>query len=184
MNKTIELPFSQADADRAYTDWGCNCGPAALAAILDLSLDAVRPAVESAGFSDRRYMSPTMMKAALRYLRVCWSERQITPADIGGLAFPNRGLARIQWEGPWTAPGANPKWAYRQTHWVASWKSAAGDATVADKVWSQLSPVIFDINGGLMEFNRWEEEIVPLITSSIPRADGDWHVTHCWEIEP
>ena len=30
--------FTLSDAERAYDDWGCNCGPAALAAICGMTL--------------------------------------------------------------------------------------------------------------------------------------------------
>jgi hypothetical protein len=178
----IGLPFTQNECEAAYAEWRCNCGPAALAAVLGLPLHRVRPAVEAAGFGrSRPYLSPTMMAAALRNLGARWADRRPGAFDVGGLAFPRRGLARIQWEGPWTADGANPRWAYRHTHWVASWKPKCADALTA--MFRELAPVLFDVNGGLMELDRWEDEIVPLITRSIPRADGDWHVTHSWEIE-
>lgn len=180
MTDTISLAFSQDDCERAFVDWGCNCGPAALAAVLGLHLRDVRAACESAGFATRRYMSPTMMKTALAELGVKWHARK-----IGGIVdvidMPRRGLVRVQWEGPWTQPGANPKWAYRHTHWVACWRQQA--FTAAGAVLAILDPVIFDVNGGLMQLERWEEEIVPLITASIPRADGVWSVTHSWEVE-
>lgn len=180
---TITLSFSQDECQAAYDAWGCNCGPAALAAILGRPLDYVRLAVEVAGFAQRRYLSPTMMQRALRELGVRWRPNRLGALTLGGSAFPLHGLARVQWEGPWTEPGANPRWAYRHTHWVASWKHSDQDATAADAVWSALSPVVFDVNGGLMELERWEEEIVPLLTGSVPRAGGGWHVTHSWEIE-
>lgn len=180
----IRVQFTEADADEASRQWGCNCGPGALAAILGKPLHAVRAACEASGFATRGYMSPTMMKAALASLGVHWHARTVDAFTLGGLAFPNHGLARIQWEGPWTNAGANPKWAYRFTHWVASWKRLGADVPVADAVLSQLSPVVFDINGGVMSLDDWESDVVPLITASIPRADGDWHVTHCWEVDP
>ena len=36
-------PFTEEDAYRAYNEWGANCGPGAVAAIMGMSLDEVRP---------------------------------------------------------------------------------------------------------------------------------------------
>ncbi len=179
MNK-IELPFTEHDAQRAYDDWFCNCGPSALAFILGITLEQVRPFVDAAGFASKRYMSPTMMKAALNKSGARFTENRIAHLLIEQMRFPKHGLARIQWEGPWTMPGANPKWAYWHTHWVASRQQKG--VNDADKVMAILDPVIFDINGGLMKFSEWVEDVVPALTAAIPRADGDWFVTHSWEV--
>ena len=65
---TTELPevnFSQAEALIAFRAWKCNCGPAALAAILGMRLFEVRPACEYVGFANKGYMDPTMMESAI-----------------------------------------------------------------------------------------------------------------------
>jgi hypothetical protein len=56
------LAFTQNDAVAAFNAWHCNCGPAALAASLGLTLDQVKPAVMSVGFADKHYVNPTMMR--------------------------------------------------------------------------------------------------------------------------
>jgi hypothetical protein len=89
------------------------------------------------------------------------------PGD--GLAFLAHGLARIQWGGPWTAEGANPRWAGTHTHWVAG-------------KWWQGDEWIFDVNGGWTFRSTWEAEIIPAITATIKRADGTWFPTHRWEV--
>ena len=76
-------------------------------------------------------------------------------------------LTRVQWGGPWTAPGANPKWAYRQTHWIASWSERG-------------VPLLFDVNCGIDRFGGWEEQTVPELVKLYPRADGTWFTTHIW----
>jgi hypothetical protein len=58
------------DLARANDEWGANCGPGALAAIMDLTLDEVRPHLP--GFEAKRYTNPTMMFAALDGLKVKW----------------------------------------------------------------------------------------------------------------
>lgn len=178
VDNQIRLNFSQDDAQDAWDSWGCNCGPSALAACLGMTLKDVYAAVASVGFPPKNYMSPTMMQGALRHLGVHWKPIG-TGNPIAELNFPKRGLVRIQWEGPWTAQGANPRWSYRHTHWIAAWRQRGEN--VAASVLAVLDPVVFDINGGLMQFDEWEESIVPTITKTIPRADGDWHVTHSWE---
>jgi hypothetical protein len=155
------------EADAAYEAWGCNCGPGAIAAITNMRLDDLRPLLGD--FEAKRYTNPTLMWEILDRTGRQW--RKI------GKAWPTFGLARIQWEGPWTEPGVNPKAAYRQTHWVASWKH------------HERGHGIFDINmtgngTGWASFADWEREIVPAIVQSIPRANGKWFVTHGVEIEP
>lgn len=163
LTDTIRLLFSEADVASANKAWGCNCGPASLAACLGITLDAVRPFVERAGFSAAKsYMNPTMMGNAIKHAGAAMTKNWPGKA-------PRHGLARIQWHGPWTEPGASPKWAYRFTHWIAVWNG-------------QSDPIVFDINGGRMSLGAWEAEIVPAIVSQIPRADGDWSVTHSMEV--
>lgn len=137
------IPFTEADAENAWNEWKCNCGPAALAAILGLHLKDVRKAVAEVGFASKGYMSPTMMRDAIPLAggRVV----QHNGFRVGEpMPWPRHGLARIQWCGPWTEPGSNPRWAYRHTHWTASWKMQD------DKV------LLFDVNGGLQWLSVWE----------------------------
>lgn len=177
MPETIPLPtlrFTEADAHRAFREFGCNCGPSALAAILGKTLEEIRPAVETVGFAEKRYMSPTMMAKAIPLAGGQITARHVHNATAPRtLRWPQAGLVRIQWTGPWTAPGSNPKWAYRQTHWVASWKEPADP-----------EPLLFDVNAGRIWLSNWTAHIVPLLTGAIPRADGGWYVSHSWEITP
>lgn len=48
--------FTIDDATRAYDVWGANCGPGALAAALDKTLDDVRPHLVN--FDRKRYTNP------------------------------------------------------------------------------------------------------------------------------
>ena len=172
MNRNPLYPFTEADAEAAYNEWGANCGPNALAFALNLSLDAVRYAIPD--FDAKRYASPTMMKGGLLNLHARYSVLPIfqPPArkEFPASAFSeDPALVRIQWCGPWTAVNANPKWAYRQTHWICTFKYAALD-------------YIFDCNGGVASFEAWKRDVVPLILKCYPRADGDWFPTHIWRI--
>jgi hypothetical protein len=166
--------FTADDAQRAHDEWGANCGPGALAAICGLSLDAVRP--HMGGFEDKRYTNPTLMINAVRSL--CRAD--LIKGYLRDLRkpppWPYFGLARIQWEGPWTAPGANPRWAYRQTHWVGVCQRNGAIG-------------IFDINminngSGWSSLENWRTILVPwLLKECVPRADGKWHITHAIEVQ-
>ncbi len=90
----------------------------------------------------------------------------------GRLVLPRHGLARIQWGGPWTAPGVNKKWAYRFTHWIGSFFPDRGGE----------NRIIFDINAGLQYFDDWDRVTVPKLIAEIPRANGEWFITHSWEV--
>jgi hypothetical protein len=162
----IALRFSLQDVDRAYEEWGCNCGPGAVAAICGLTLDEVRAHLQD--FEKKRYTNPTMMRAILNSLGVRWACKRLT-AD-----WPLYGLARVQWEGPWTEPGVPMAARYRKTHWVG--------ANAEDR--SNIG--IFDINcmnsGGWVPLDCWASVIVPHILKGYPGANGRWHITHAVEV--
>lgn len=170
------------EANRAHDEWGANCGPGALAAITGMTLDAVRPHL--VGFDQKRYTNPTMMFAALKTLGISHSKVQLGPSPLGGtitfVGWPRYGLARVQWEGPWTMPGVPMRVRYRHTHWVAT-------EIVGPEV------AIFDINclsvttsgrPGWTTSDAWRDIIVPwLLKECVPKADGNWHITHAIEID-
>lgn len=163
--------FSEQDAQEAHGEWDCNCGPTALAFALQTSLQHVRPLLR--GFDQKRYTNPTMMKGALEAVNRKFIN--VRPPDRERMfdEHPMKGrmsLVRIQWAGPWTAPGASPRWAYRQTHWITTWTERG-------------VPLLFDCNGGIRGIVTWEDEIVPVLTGEIDRADGDWFPTHIWKLE-
>jgi hypothetical protein len=164
------LLFSSADIRQAVEEWNANCGPASLAACLGLDLGAVRSHLGD--FASKGYMNPTAMKAALARLGAV-----ITYAGtpVGSLApsFPRHGLVLVQFAGPWTAKGSNPRWAARHTHWVASRQDRA----------NLCLRWVFDINAGWLKFNEWQDEVVPMITKTIPRADGGWQAANRWEVQ-
>lgn len=157
-------------AQRAHDEWGCNCGPGAIAAVCGLTLDEVRPHMRD--FERKRYTNPTLMWSALRSLGVRFSFRS---GDLGR-QWPRYGLARIQWEGPWTRPGVPVRAAYGRTHWIGVDARSANDVG------------IFDINAmgngsGWCALEEWADVIVPwILRECVPRADGGWHITHAVEI--
>ena len=158
-----KLRFSSDDLERAFDEWGANCGPGALAAVTGKTLEEVRPHLVD--FEDKRYTNPTMMFGALHSLGICHGT--LMPRD-----WPGLGLCRVQWEGPWTAPGVPIRARYRQTHWIGV--CAANPDNIG----------VFDINAmangsGWCSLNDWEETIVPwILEHCVPRASGAWHLTH------
>jgi hypothetical protein len=163
--------FTKADADRAHDEWGANCGPGALAAILDMTLDDVRP--HMGDFERKRYTNPSLMFAALKSIGTNWSALALDGKVIK-LGWPIYGLARIQWEGPWTEPSVPVRARYRYTHWVGSARGAN-------------NPGIFDINcmnngTGWCSLDDWKSTMAPYLIAQYPRANGKWHITHAIEI--
>lgn len=175
--KPTRPKFNTDDARRASDAWGANCGPSAIAAICGLTLDEVRPFLGD--FESRHYTNPGMMADALsslvdaKKIQCC----KITGTGTSKLAWPQYGLARIQWEGPWTAPGVPIRVRYRQTHWVGACSLDCGDVG------------IFDINcihngSGWTTLEAWRDVLVPwLLKECVPRADGNWHITHAIEVK-
>jgi hypothetical protein len=168
--------FTLADAELASKTWGCNCGPTALAACLDVSLPVVRGLMP--GFEDKGYTNPTLMIDALKRARVKLA--MAYRADEPGKSLPvlKNGLVRIQWGGPWTKPGVPMRVRYRHTHWIAVRDYGA-------------ARFVFDINTmGFCESDphwcsvvAWAGRIVPYILDGCePKADGSWWPTHGIEV--
>ena len=161
-----------AEAEAAHAKWGANCGPAALAAIMGLTLDQVRP--HMGDFESKGYTNPTLMFAALDSIGRRWRRARCVDTPFG-MRWPDYGLVRVQWEGPWTAPGVPLRARYRFTHWVAAAREGAGVA-------------VFDVNAsgngsGWCSVEDWESVVVPWILSEcVPRATGGWHMTHVIEV--
>lgn len=176
---SLLLPrFTEAEMESAYEEWGANCGPTAAAAILGLTLDEVRPLFEAAGFAEKRYTNPTMMLDVLRAHGGKWEQRTGTrlPAD----PWPIWGLARIQWEGPWTAVGVPKAASYRHTHWVGAARRAVDPTMTADVG-------IYDCNAmanetGWVSLHGWSSIVVPFILEGHKHASGTWSVTHAIEV--
>jgi hypothetical protein len=144
---------------------------------MGLTLDEVRP--HMGDFQSKGYTNPTLMLYALESVRARFRTRSLA-SNVKLLDWPVYGLARIQWEGPWTKPGVPIRARYRMTHWVGA-KHANG------------SVGIFDINclsmttsgSGWTTLEAWRDIVVPYILKQcVPRADGKWHITHSIEVEP
>lgn len=166
--------FTSEDMRRANETWGANCGPGSIAAIFGMTLDEVRPFMAAEGFETKRYTNPRMMLAILRRLNSSQFRRPWL-IKVDKITWPNWGLARIQWEGPWTNPGVPMRARYRHTHWVGA---ATGKNGVG----------IFDINAmgngsGWCPLTDWVHVIVPwILEECVPRASGGYHLTHSIEV--
>lgn len=166
----LRLRFAEADIEEAHAEWGCNCGPAALAAACGLSLDEARVLLPE--FDRKRFVNITMMREAIAEAgwmivhdwKRCW-------------AAGERSLIRVQFGGPWIAAEgeAAQKWQVRSacmaTHWIAQFRGPGGLAFV------------FDVNSGLVPWGEWERGVMPRIAAAIPNCDGSYHLTHSWQIE-
>lgn len=169
--------FTLAQAEVAAATWGFNCGPGALCAILGMTPDELRPHLGD--FEKKRYTNPTLMASILRGLGVRFRRRFEAAGRpcMGSVQWPEFGLVRIQWGGPWTLPGVPMRARYRHTHWIG-YKSGPG----------VNHDLVFELNaicvGGWIPFSEWSNELVPwLLKAAVPRANGEWWPTHCWEIE-
>jgi hypothetical protein len=170
--------FSLDEAQAAADEWRFNCGPGALCAILNMTPDEIRPHL--LGFERKGYTNPSLMADILRGLQVPFRRvfEQIGRCHRNALkvaTYPNHGLVRIQWDGPWCDPGRPAVARYRHTHWIAVRNYLALDAES------------FDVNamcvGGWIPRKEWGDELQPwLLKQCEPRANGRWWPTHCWEI--
>ena len=165
----IQVRFDVEDAQRAGDAWGANCGPGAIAGVLGMTLDELRPHLID--FERKGYTNPTLMRDILNGLGVKWQRvKSVWPRNVG--------LVRVQWEGPWTEPNVPMRARYRHTHWI-------GTRRVGANYWNVE---IFDINcmcvGGWVPLVEWNTQVVPwLIKECVKRAYGTWHQTHVIEIQ-
>ena len=142
--------FAPPDVDAAYDAWGANCGPCSLAAVLGVSVEAVRPFMDS-GWERRRYTNLMHMYAALRN-----AGAKVSPTP--GTEFPAHGLAFIQWKGPWDSHVLR---AYQHTHWLG----IDGE-------------MVYDLNADASWVKRdlWKKAMPVLIRDEMKGATGDWYV--------
>jgi len=166
--------FSYEDMCRANEEWGANCGPGAIAAICGLTLDELRPHLGD--FEEKGYTNPTLMFEILERIGAQIRVRSIAANLKTPLTWPDYGLVRIQWEGPWCAPGVPMAARYRHTHWIGA--NGRNPRNIG----------IWDVNcmnngTGWVSLENWRAIAVPhILRACVPRADGGWHLTHAIEV--
>lgn len=178
------IRFNRADLEAANAGWGCNCGPAALAAICGLTLEEVRP--HFPGF--KGWTNVPRMLAAID--GIGRDRRSWTPTRDGhGIDWPSYGLALIAFDGPWTEPNpARERWLKieraKRTHWVGVSRlqlAGGGEDPCTVCVWD-INAVGRHFDGWLLAA-VWEGVVVPALTADIKRATGGWCITHAIEIK-
>ena len=173
-NRSIEQLGWTWDMIEDASKWGFNCGPGALCAVLNKTPEEIRPHLR--GFEDKGYTNPSLMARILRDLKIPFRRlfESTREPEIDDWKWPDFGLVRVQWSGPWTKPGVPIRVRYRHTHWIAHRK---------DNSFGE----IFDVNclsaGGWVPFNEWTMQVVPWLVKKVePKSDGKWWPTHCWEL--
>ncbi len=178
-------PFTLDDAIAASKEWGFNCGPAALCALLDKPPKFLREELPDF-YRGYCFMNPSIMFETLQRLTgrhfSGWRQtyRSDPPMRLNRLPEPGAvcegfmpkltsGLMRVQWGGPWLGARVPIQARYKFTHWIA----VAGDE-------------VFDINaiaaGGWLMRSEWRDEVVPFILEGIKRSDKTFHITHAIEV--
>jgi hypothetical protein len=188
-----EVRFDRDSAQQAGDEWGFNCGPGALCAVLGKTPSEIRAYMGD--FEKKGYTNPTLMASILRNLnapiKVMFQgkadSKPDNPRDLK--LYPRFGLVRVQWGGPWTKPGVPIAARYRHTHWVACRFPREFGPGKDGVSWGRtpLVPEIFDINaiivGGWLPWSEWADELMPwLQKQAVPKGDGTWWPTHSWEL--
>lgn len=173
------VKFTIEEAQAAGDAWRFNCGPAALCAILGKKPEEIRPHLLD--FEAKGYTNPSLMACILHDLGVDFRRvyEGVHPPNIA--RYPDFGLVRVQWGGPWTKDGVPMRARYRHTHWIATRR-------IGEESPDGQGREVFDVNamsiGGWLPWIEWESQLVPWLLKQVePKGNGDWWPTHCWEIE-
>ncbi|NQT91950.1 MAG: hypothetical protein HQ559_04245 [Lentisphaerae bacterium] len=172
------IKFGVGMVNTASEEWGFNCGPGALCAVLHMTPEELRP--HMGDFESKEYTNPRLMRSILRELLVRheWLVFRGTPPEATGHEWPEFGLVRIQWDGPWCRDKAPMVARYRHTHWIAHRVQPYRDTGFRQ---------VFDVNatcaGGWIPYDEWADKLVPwLLEECEPKANGQWWVTHAARI--
>jgi hypothetical protein len=148
-------PFVPWDIDVARINFGANCGPAVFAAVTQREVCRVMQFFPH--FPDCRWTNLTQM---LRAFAVAGYT-----TDLHRCASPPRGLALVQFLGPWTEKNFFSRWSLIHTHWVG-----------VEGKW------IFDHNAGCWQtLDEWSEGTATELIAMVPRATG-WRIKYGVEL--
>lgn len=167
--KPLPVRFDQDEAERASDEWGFNCGPSALCAVLNMRPEEIR--LHMLDFESKGYTNPTLMFDVLKSLHITHYHVYRSDRPDGLIPSVPLGLVRVQWGGRWTNPGVPMRARYRETHWAAL-----------------CGGYVFDVNamcvGGWMPREEWASELIPwLIKECVPKGDGTCWPTHVIAID-
>jgi len=137
------------DVDIARINFRANCGPISFAAILGAEVCSIIQFFPE--FPDKPWCNFTQMKRALRSYGVRFQPLRAQ--------LPSRGLALVQWLGPWTARDFFGRKSLNYTHWIAINNSLVFDHTVEQ--WLPLA--------------EWKRDVAASFLQEIPGAIG-WDV--------
>lgn len=138
--------FVPWDISVARINFGANCGPISFAAATEREVCRVMQFFTH--FEEKRWTNLTQMRAAFA--------RAGFETCIRRQSWPERGVALIQWLGPWTNREFFSRWSLLHTHWLA-----------VDGDW------VFDhTERRWMPKQEWADEVAPLFLREIRHATG------------
>lgn len=150
-----EPMFVPWDVDVARINFGANCGPAVFAAVTQREVCRVMQYFPQ--FPEQRWTNLTQM---LRAFAVAGYVTRVEKC-----AAPSRGVALVQWLGPWTHKQFFSRWSLVHTHWIA----VEGD-------------LIFDHNANCWQtFAEWSASTAADLIAEVPRAMG-WRIKYGVEV--
>jgi hypothetical protein len=147
--------FVPWDIEVARINFGANCGPASFAAVT--GKEVCRVMGHFAHFEHSPWTNLTQMRKAFAEAG--------HETEVRKCAFPRRGVALVQWLGPWTARDFFSRWSLAHTHWVAVDGEWIFDHTTAE--WQTVAD--------------WDARVASQFVAEIPRATG-WRVKYGLEV--
>lgn len=143
--------FIPWDIEVARYNFGANCGPASFAAATGREVCRVMRYFEH--YEWARWTNLTHMKRAFSS-----AGYSIT---VQRCAMPKKGVALVQWLGPWTKTDFFSRWSLKHTHWIAIDGKWVFDHTVGE--WQTL--------------DEWDRRTATAFIAEIPQAGG-WAVKY------
>ena len=148
--------FVPWDIEVARLNFGANCGPASFAALV--GTEVCRVIGHFPHFEQSKWTNLTQMLRAF--------ESADYDTEVRHRVFPSRGLALIQWLGPWTERDFFSRWSLPHTHWVAI-----------------EGPWVFDHTAENWQCLReWAGTVAKEFVGEIPKATG-WAVKYGVEVK-
>lgn len=150
----MSAPYCPQDMTLCADRYGAACGHGALAAVLAVPVAIVCHQLFADSLPKQRWINMPTMEEALTKAGKTFR--------IVGRQWPKRGLAMIQFTGPWTRPGVPVRVACQYRHWVAVEAGLVWDANLEDWISRE-------------DWGRWVVELLPA------KSDG-WTIARGYEI--